>query len=194
MLDLRGCSTALLLDRADSKVAHKRQMYLDNRKHADELLAESSTATALLLLLRGVRGVALHTHTSVPSINMQLLTALLDALGQVRGFLALVSGASNSWMQLGWTERWLTGKAAIDTPRGASRHSRHKQCCLELLLLVVASQQVWGRVATCCYMNRFASFINHTTPTTCCLIKQLTIKFTGLTHSSMLNSRVASFH
>jgi hypothetical protein len=78
-LDMSGCVSALLLDRLDSPAA-AHQLHLDNRKYPDQRQLESPTHTAMLLLLRGVRSVALTTMAGTPHTHLQLAGAVLRSM------------------------------------------------------------------------------------------------------------------
>jgi hypothetical protein len=77
---LSGCVAALLLDRLDSPAAAARQLHLDNRKYPDKRELEGATHTAMLLLLRGVRSVALTTVAGTPHTHLQLAGAVLRGM------------------------------------------------------------------------------------------------------------------
>lgn len=79
-MDLSGCTAALLFDRLDSDQAATHQLHLDNRKYADERELEGPTHTAMLLMLRGVRSVALTTVAGTPHTHLQLASAVLQAM------------------------------------------------------------------------------------------------------------------
>ena len=80
-LDLTTCTAALLFDRLDSETAAARQLKLDNRKYADEKQLEDPTHTAMLLMLRGVRSVALAGVAGPGHTHLQLASAVLRGMG-----------------------------------------------------------------------------------------------------------------
>lgn len=93
-LDLTGCSTALLIDRADNESAGARQLRLDNRKPAAQRALEGPTRTAMLMMLRGVRSVAITNISSTTWANGQLLTAVLRGLTNEGKTLGAAVGAA----------------------------------------------------------------------------------------------------
>jgi hypothetical protein len=79
-LDLSSVTAALLLDRLDCPAAAARQLHADNRKYADERQLEGPTHTAMLLMLRGVRSVALAAVAGTPHTHLQLAGAVLRSM------------------------------------------------------------------------------------------------------------------
>jgi hypothetical protein len=86
-LDLGSCGTALLFDRSDNAAAAQRQLSLDNRKVPAGRQAEGVTHTAMLLMLRGVKTVALVPSVTTAHYNLELVQGLLQGLtaGQTLG-------------------------------------------------------------------------------------------------------------
>jgi hypothetical protein len=93
---MSSCVTTLLLDRLDSPAAAARQLHLDNRKYPDERQLESPTHTAMLLLLRGVRSVALATVAGTPHTHLQLAGAVLRGMTGAGGSAAAAAAGGRS--------------------------------------------------------------------------------------------------
>jgi hypothetical protein len=105
-LDLSSCTAALLLDRLDCPAAAARQLHLDNRKYADQRQLESPTHAAMLLLLRGVRSVALTTVAGTPHTHLQLASSVLRSmLGMGGASTAAAAGGRSTLGEAVWAAR-----------------------------------------------------------------------------------------
>lgn len=79
-LDLRGCTAALLLDHLDNPAAAAHQVKADNRKTEAERAVQGPAQAALLLMLRGVRSVAVAALPGTPHTHVHLAANILRAL------------------------------------------------------------------------------------------------------------------
>jgi hypothetical protein len=99
-LDLGTCTAALVLDRLDNAAAAAHQTKVDNRKTAAERALEGPSQTAVLLMLRGVRSVALAALPGTPHTHLHLAANVLRGLSgaamqplQTRGDSSASSGS-----------------------------------------------------------------------------------------------------
>lgn len=79
-LDLTSCTAALLFDRLDGPTAAAHQTKVDNLKTAAQRALEGPSQAALLLLLRGVRSVAVAALPGTPHTHLHLASSVLRCL------------------------------------------------------------------------------------------------------------------
>jgi hypothetical protein len=114
---MRSCTTALLFDRLDNAAAAAHQTKADNRKTATERALEGPSQTALLLMLRGVRAVALAALPGTPHTHVHLAANVLRGLsGTPMQALQLPSSGGS----LGATAAGAGGAGAADQAAAAT--------------------------------------------------------------------------
>lgn len=70
---------------------------MDNKKFPDELqLLQDPTSTALLLMMRGVKSVAITTITGTPHTHMELAVALMKLLANSTASATITGTGSSS--------------------------------------------------------------------------------------------------
>jgi hypothetical protein len=79
-LDLNTCTAALLLDRLDNPAAAAHRIKADNCKTDAEKALEGPCQTALLLMLRGVRAVAVAALPGTPHTHLHLAANVFRGL------------------------------------------------------------------------------------------------------------------
>jgi hypothetical protein len=110
-LDLRSCTAALLLDHMENAAAAAHQVQADNRKTEAERALQGPSQTAQLLMLRGVRSVAVAALPGTPHTHVHLAANILRALTGTQAVQPLQVPPSSS----------NTAAAAAATAGGAGR-------------------------------------------------------------------------